>query len=180
MEWTLARRCAAMNASAIREILKLAEQPGVLSMAGGLPSPHGFPVEALREASAKVLRDTPREALQYAASEGHGPLREWVAAHLESRGLRVDPAQVLVTSGSQQGLDLLGKLLLDAGSAVAVESPSYLGALQCFGVFEPRWARWRATRTARTPTRCARPRASGPRGRASPTCCRTSRTRPAA
>ena len=140
MEWTLARRCAAMNASAIREILKLAEQPGVLSMAGGLPSPHGFPVEALREASAKVLRDTPREALQYAASEGHGPLREWVAAHLESRGLRVDPAQVLVTSGSQQGLDLIGKLLLDAGSAVAVESPSYLGALQCFGVFEPRWA----------------------------------------
>jgi 2-aminoadipate transaminase len=138
--WTLARRCAAMEASAIREILKLAERPGVLSMAGGLPSAQGFPVEALREASAKVLRDTPREALQYAASEGHGPLREWIAGHLAGRGLHVDPAQVLVTSGSQQGLDLLGKLLLDAGSTVAVESPSYLGALQSFGVFEPRFA----------------------------------------
>lgn len=138
--WTLARRCAAMEASAIREILKLAERPGVLSMAGGLPSPQGFPVEALREASTKVLRDTPHEALQYAASEGHGPLREWIAGHLAGRGLRVDPAQVLVTSGSQQGLDLLGKLLLDAGSALAVESPSYLGALQSFGVYEPRFA----------------------------------------
>lgn len=138
--WILARRCAAMEASAIREILKLAERPGVLSMAGGLPAPQGFPVEALREASAKVLRDTPREALQYAASEGHGPLREWIAGQLAGRGLRVDPAQVLVTSGSQQGLDLLGKLLLDAGSVLAVESPSYLGALQSFGVFEPRFA----------------------------------------
>lgn len=138
--WTLARRCAAMETSAIREILKLAERPGVLSMAGGLPSAQGFPVEALREASAKVLRDTPREALQYAASEGHGPLREWIAGSLAGRGLHVDPAQVLVTSGSQQGLDLLGKLLLDAGSTVAVESPSYLGALQSFAVFEPRFA----------------------------------------
>ncbi|HEU4458989.1 MAG TPA: PLP-dependent aminotransferase family protein [Methylibium sp.] len=139
MTWTLAARSARMNPSVIREILKLTERPGVLSMAGGLPSPDGFPVEALREASERVLREAPREALQYAASEGYGPLREWIAARLGARGLQVDAARVLVTSGSQQGLDLLGKLLLDAGSTVAVEAPSYLGALQAFAPAEPRF-----------------------------------------
>lgn len=140
MTWTLARRTERMNPSAIREILKLAERPGVLSLAGGLPSPDGFPVEALREASARVLRDTPREALQYAASEGYGPLREWVAARLANDGVVVEPGQVLVTTGSQQGLDLVGKLLIDAGSAVAVETPTYLGALQAFAPCEPAFA----------------------------------------
>ncbi|QAZ39742.1 2-aminoadipate aminotransferase [Methylibium sp. Pch-M] len=140
MTWTLARRTERMNPSAIREILKLAERPGVLSLAGGLPSPDGFPVEALREATARVLRDTPREALQYAASEGYGPLREWVAARLGNDGIVVEPGQVLVTTGSQQGLDLVGKLLIDAGSAVAVETPTYLGALQAFAPCEPAFA----------------------------------------
>jgi len=139
MTWTLAARSARMNPSVIRDLLKLTERPGVLSMAGGLPSPDSFPVEALREASERVLRDSPREALQYAASEGYGPLREWIAERLGARGLRVQPQQVLVTSGSQQGLDLLGKVLLDAGSTVAVESPSYLGALQAFAPAEPRF-----------------------------------------
>ena len=140
MTWTLARRTERMNPSAIREILKLAERPGVLSLAGGLPSPDGFPVEALREATARVLRDTPREALQYAASEGYGPLREWVAARLANDGVVVEPGQVLITTGSQQGLDLVGKLLIDAGSAVAVETPTYLGALQAFAPCEPAFA----------------------------------------
>ncbi|MGE0674252.1 MAG: PLP-dependent aminotransferase family protein [Methylibium sp.] len=140
MTWTLARRTERMNPSAIREILKLAERPGVLSLAGGLPSPDGFPVEALREATARVLRDTPREALQYAASEGYGPLREWVAARLGNDGIVVEPGQVLITTGSQQGLDLVGKLLIDAGSAVAVETPTYLGALQAFAPCEPAFA----------------------------------------
>lgn len=140
MTWTLAARSARMNPSVIREILKLAERPGVLSMAGGLPAPESFPVDALRAASERVLREAPREALQYAPSEGFGPLREWIAERLAARGLRVDAAQVLVTSGSQQGLDLLGKVLLDAGSTVAVESPSYLGALQAFAPAEPRFA----------------------------------------
>ena len=135
--WTLAARTARMNPSAIREILKLTEQPGVLSLAGGLPAAEGFPVEALREATARVLRDTPREALQYATSEGHGPLREWIAAQLAVQGLVVEPGQVLLTNGSQQGLDLVGKLLLDAGSRVAVETPTYLGALQAFAPYEP-------------------------------------------
>ena len=137
--WRLAARTARMNASAIREILKLTERPGVISLAGGLPSPDTFPVEAMREATARVLRDHPREALQYAASEGHPGLREWVSGHLAEQGLRVEPDQVLITTGSQQGLDLVGKVLIDAGSDVAVEAPTYLGALQAFAPCEPRF-----------------------------------------
>ena len=126
-----------MNPSVIREILKLTELPGVISLAGGLPSPDSFPVEAMREATARVLRDAPREALQYAASEGFAPLREWVAAQMAAQGMRVEASQVLITTGSQQGLDLVGKVLIDAGSAVAVEAPTYLGALQAFAPYEP-------------------------------------------
>jgi len=135
--WRLAARTARMNPSAIREILKLTELPGILSLAGGLPSAETFPVEAVREATERVLRDTPREALQYAASEGFAPLREWVAAQMARQGLAVSAAQVLITTGSQQGLDLVGKVLIDAGSTVAVESPTYLGALQAFVPYEP-------------------------------------------
>jgi len=135
--WTLARRTARMNPSVIREILKLSERPGIVSLAGGLPAAETFPVEAMREATARVLREAPREALQYAASEGYGPLREWVAAHLAAQGLAVDVSQVLITTGSQQGLDLVAKALIDAGSTVAVESPTYLGALQAFTPCEP-------------------------------------------
>ena len=138
MTWTLARRAERLNPSLIREILKVTERPGIISLAGGLPAAETFPVEAMREAAAKVLADTPREALQYSASEGYGPLTEWVAAHLAStHGMRVDAAHVLITTGSQQGLDLAGKVLLDAGSAIAVESPTYLGALQAFAPYEP-------------------------------------------
>ena len=133
----MARRTERMNPSAIREILKVTEQPGIISLAGGLPSPDSFPIEAMREATQRVLRDQPHEALQYAASEGYGPLREWVAAELASQGLVAPASQVLITSGSQQGLDLAGKVLIDAGSRVAVESPTYLGALQAFAPYEP-------------------------------------------
>lgn len=135
--WTLARRASRMNPSTIREILKLTEREGVISLAGGLPAADLFPVEAVAEASARVLRETPREALQYAASEGFAPLRDWVAAQLRSQGLQAEASRVLITTGSQQGLDLVGKLLIDAGSAVAVESPTYLGALQAFAPYEP-------------------------------------------
>jgi 2-aminoadipate transaminase len=121
----------------IREILKITEKPGIISLAGGLPAPESFPVQAMREACDRVLADTPHEALQYAASEGYGPLRDWVAAHLGTQGLQVQAAQVLITTGSQQGLDLVGKVLIDAGSRVAVEAPTYLGALQAFAPYEP-------------------------------------------
>ena len=135
--WQLAARTARMNPSAIREILKLTDQPGIISLAGGLPSADTFPIDAVRDATARVLRDAPREALQYAASEGYAPLREWVAAEMAAQGVAVDASQVLITAGSQQGLDLVGKVLIDAGSRVAVESPTYLGALQAFVPYEP-------------------------------------------
>ena len=135
--WKMARRAERMNPSLIREILKITEKPGIISLAGGLPSPDTFPVEAMREATALVLRDAPREALQYAASEGFAPLREWVAAHMAAQGVHVDASQVLITTGSQQGLDHVGKVLIDAGSTVAVEAPTYLGALQAFAPYEP-------------------------------------------
>lgn len=128
-----------MNPSVIREILKVTERPGIISLAGGLPSPDTFPVEAMREATARVLHDHPREALQYAASEGFAPLREWVAAEMSEQGMNVEPDQVLITTGSQQGLDLVGKVLVDAGCKVAVESPTYLGALQAFNPCEPHY-----------------------------------------
>jgi 2-aminoadipate transaminase len=135
--WHQARRAERMNPSVIREILKVTERPGVLSLAGGLPSPESFPIEAMREATARVLRDNPREALQYAASEGFAPLREWVTEEMARHGLSIDAEQVLITTGSQQGLDLVGKVLIDAGSGIAVEAPTYLGALQAFAPYEP-------------------------------------------
>ena len=138
--WRLARRCERMNPSVIREILKLTELPGVRSLAGGLPSAETFPVEAMRDAAMKVLTDTPREALQYAASEGFAPLREWVSAMLAAKGIDAPANRVLITNGSQQGLDLVGKVLLDAGNTVAVETPTYLGALQAFNPNEPNFA----------------------------------------
>lgn len=133
-QWVLARRAEKMNPSVIREILKVTEKPGIISFAGGLPSPKTFPVEAFREACERVLQTDGRGALQYAASEGYGPLREAVAAMLP---WKVDPAQVLITTGSQQGLDLVAKVLIDAGSRIAVETPTYLGALQAFTPMEP-------------------------------------------
>ena len=134
MEWTQAKRAHKMNPSVIREILKVTERPGIISFAGGLPSPKTFPISAFREACDKVLRDDGAAALQYAASEGYGPLREMVAAMLP---WKVDPAQVLVTTGSQQGLDLVAKVLIDTDSRILVETPTYLGALQAFTPMEP-------------------------------------------
>ena len=133
----LAQRAGRIRPSIIREILNLANRPGVISLAGGLPSPDVFPVQQVRDAVDRVLRQAPREALQYAPTEGFAPLREWVAQDLAARqGLRVDASDVLITIGSQQGLDLVGKALLDPGSAVAVESPTYVGALQAFNPYE--------------------------------------------
>jgi 2-aminoadipate transaminase len=120
--WTQARRAARMNPSIIREILKVTEKPGILSMAGGLPSADTFPVDALKAACDRVLTSAPREALQYAASEGYAPLREWVAARAATLGMKVTPEQVLITSGSQQGLDLVGNLPRRAAGLHAVRA----------------------------------------------------------
>jgi 2-aminoadipate transaminase len=134
MKWTQARRAQKMNPSVIREILKVTEKPGIISFAGGLPSPQTFPVSAFAAACETVLQGDAHAALQYAASEGYAPLRELVAAMLP---WDVDPAQVLITTGSQQGLDLIAKVLIDEGSRVLVETPTYLGALQAFTPMEP-------------------------------------------
>jgi len=139
----LARRAARMNPSVIREILKVTERPGIISFAGGLPSAKTFPVAEFAAACARVLHDDPAGALQYAASEGYGPLREMVAHTLSQQSAAagvpwsVDPAQVLITTGSQQGLDLVAKVLIDAGSKILVESPTYLGAVSAFVPMEP-------------------------------------------
>ena len=136
--WVLARRAEKMNPSVIREILKVTEKPGIISFAGGLPSPKTFPISEFAAACEAVLRGKGeaygQAALQYAASEGYGPLREMVAANLP---WHVDASQVLITTGSQQGLDLVAKVLIDAGSRVLVETPTYLGALQAFAPMEP-------------------------------------------
>ena len=137
MTFTLAQRAHKMNPSVIREILKVTEKPGIISFAGGLPSPETFPVQAMQEACNKVLSQDGKTALQYAASEGYGPLRDWVAQELTQQGMHVDADQVLITTGSQQGLDLVAKVLIDAGSRVLVETPTYLGALQAFTPMEP-------------------------------------------
>jgi 2-aminoadipate transaminase len=137
MKWQMAQRAEKMNPSVIREILKVTEKPGIISFAGGLPSPQTFPIDAMREASERVLRDDGKAALQYAASEGYAPLREWVAQDLLKQGMNVSPDQVLITTGSQQGLDLVAKILIDAGSRILVETPTYLGALQAFTPMEP-------------------------------------------
>ena len=134
MKWTQARRAQKMNPSVIREILKVTEKPGIISFAGGLPSPETFPVSAFSAACEKVLREDGHAALQYSASEGFATLREMIAAMLP---WKVDPALVLITTGSQQGLDLIAKVLIDEGSRVLVETPTYLGALQAFTPMEP-------------------------------------------
>lgn len=133
--WTLAQRAAKMNPSVIREILKVTEKPGIISLAGGLPAPQTFPIESFAQAAAQVLAHEGAAALQYAASEGFGPLRQAVADFLP---WDVHPDQILITTGSQQALDLVAKVLIDEGSRVLVETPTYLGALQAFTPMEPR------------------------------------------
>ncbi|EON16994.1 MocR family transcriptional regulator [Cupriavidus sp. GA3-3] len=132
MKWAISRRAQQLTSSAIREILKVTERPEVISFAGGLPSPASFPVAAMEAATARVFADNPQAALQYAATEGYLPLREFVARR---HGAPVE--RVLITTGSQQALDLIAKVMIDPGSKVLVETPSYLGALQAFSLFEP-------------------------------------------
>jgi 2-aminoadipate transaminase len=132
-----ARRMSTVHRSFIREILKAAVDPGIISFAGGLPNPRFFPVRELQEATRNVLAEDGPSALQYATTEGYSPLREKIAERYAARGSRVRPEDVLVLNGSQQGLDLIAKILVDPSDRVLVESPSYLAALQCFGFFEP-------------------------------------------
>ncbi|MFA6071536.1 MAG: aminotransferase class I/II-fold pyridoxal phosphate-dependent enzyme, partial [Janthinobacterium sp.] len=137
IQWRFAERAEQLQSSFIREILKITQRPEIISFAGGLPSPATFPVEEMKTAFDKVLSNNGKVALQYGPTDGYLPLRQWIADSLSSNGSTILPEQVLMTSGSQQALDLLGKVLIDEGSRVLVETPSYLGALQAFSVYRP-------------------------------------------
>lgn len=135
--WRFSQRAQQLESSAIREILKVTMRLEIISFAGGLPSPETFPVERMRAAYDSVLSRHGKVALQYGPTDGYVPLREWIADSLSIDGATIHPDQVMMLSGSQQGLDLLGKVLIDEGSKVLVETPSYLGALQAFSVYRP-------------------------------------------
>jgi 2-aminoadipate transaminase len=140
MDIRLARRMETQKASEIRELLKITARPEVISLAGGLPAPELFPVEELKAVSRRVLEDAGQSALQYSTTEGHPPLRAWIAHRMAERmGARVQPEEILITTGSQQALDLTGKLFLDEGDAVICESPTYIGAINAFRAYQPRF-----------------------------------------
>jgi 2-aminoadipate transaminase len=140
-EWDTiyAERTGRITSSAIRELLKITEQPDFISFAGGLPAPEVFPVAEVAEATLRILRERGRQALQYGATEGYRPLREWVAEHMTSEGVPTSIENVLITTGSQQAIDLIGKVLIDEGDRVVVESPTYLAALQAWNVYGARY-----------------------------------------
>lgn len=144
MQWTdvLATRNSRMKASEIRELLKLLDQPDIISFAGGIPDPALFPAEAFAQAfQAAMTSGNAPVALQYSVSEGYRPLREWLVGQMGAIGIPCDADNILITSGSQQALDYLGKLLLSPGDTAMVGWPTYLGALGAFNAYEPRYIR---------------------------------------
>lgn len=130
-----AARTQHMQSSAIREILKVTQQPDIISFAGGLPAPDVFPFDQVREATSRVLTQYPQQALQYGTTEGYLPLREMIVRHMQRYGIHCNASNVLITSGSQQALDLIGKVMIDEGDRVIVDEPTYLGALQAWNVY---------------------------------------------
>jgi len=133
-----ADRMGIAHKSFIREILKVTEDSNTISFAGGLPNPEFFPVSEIAKASAKVLENDGGNVLQYSTTEGYLPLRKYIAQrYFKKNGLKMDPDEILITNGSQQGLDLIGKAFLNKGDKVIMESPGYLGAIQAFSLFEP-------------------------------------------
>jgi len=134
-----ALRTDGMKSSTIRELLKLTQQPDIISFAGGLPAPDVFPVERFQEASNHVLRKDAKKALQYSTTEGYLPLRELIISEILGEELNITPENVIITSGSQQALDLIGKVLLNPGDHILVESPTYLGALQAWNAYQAKY-----------------------------------------
>jgi len=130
-----ANRTLGIKSSAIRELLKVTQQPEIISFGGGLPAPDVFPVKRFEEACRKVLTEQGSQALQYGTTEGYQPLRDMIARHMSRYGIVASADNVLITSGSQQALDLIGKLLINRGDRILVEAPTYLGALQAFNVY---------------------------------------------
>lgn len=140
MPYPVANRMRAVQSSAIRDLLKYAQQPGMISLAGGLPSPATFDVTGIRQATERVFNNNAVTALQYGTTEGLPALREQLAALMAQRGVTVDAERILVTTGSQQGIDLMARVFVDVGDTVVVERPAYLAALQTFALAEARFA----------------------------------------
>jgi len=134
-EYRYAHRTQRMGSSIIRELLKLIEQPDIISFGGGLPAPEVFPLEKFQEACNTVLREHGAQALQYSITEGYRPLREMIARHTARFGLEISPDNVLIVSGSQQGLDFIGRIFINRGDRILAESPTYLGALQAWNAY---------------------------------------------
>ncbi len=134
-----ALRTHGMQSSAIRELLKLTQQPDIISFAGGLPAPEMFPIDQVKAACDTVLSEVGAQALQYSTTEGYPPLREMLARHMARYGIMVDADNIVITSGSQQALDLIGKLLINSGDRILTENPSYLGALQAFTAYQAQY-----------------------------------------
>jgi len=134
-EYRYAHRTKNMGSSVIRELLKLTEQPDIISFAGGLPAPEVFPLEKFQEACNTVLRESGAQALQYSTTEGYRPLREMIARHTARYGIEVTADNVMITSGSQQALDFIGRLFVNRGDYIVVENPTYLGALQAWNAY---------------------------------------------
>lgn len=128
-----------MKGSTIRELLKLTEQPNIISFAGGLPAPELFPIKEMEHACSRVLEDEGRAALQYSATDGYLPLRQKIAERSEKLGFKPDAKDILITAGSQQGLDFSAKIFINEGDVIICESPSYLGALSAFRAYQPKF-----------------------------------------
>jgi 2-aminoadipate transaminase len=135
----MAQRTEEMVGSAIRELLKLTQQPDMISFAGGLPAPEVFPLREIEEACRYIIRTEGEKALQYSATEGHWPLKEYLATSMHKYGVPAVPENVLPTNGSQQALDLIGKLFLDAGDYVITSQPTYLAAIQVWNTYRTRY-----------------------------------------
>lgn len=146
-----ARRAERMKASEIRELLKLVDRPGVISFAGGIPDPALFPAAEAANAYAEALSSSTSTALQYSVSEGYAPLTRWIAAQMTRLGVPASPENILVTAGSQQGLDFMGRLLLNPNDLALVAAPTYLGALQAFSAYETRYDTLPVERGDRSP-----------------------------
>lgn len=153
MPFRLSARAEAVKASEIRELLKLVNRPSMISFAGGIPDPSLFAIADFHEAWREIFAGpaSAREALQYSTTEGFLPLRQWLADHMRGKGVEAGAENILVTTGSQQALDLIGKLMLDADDTVLTARPSYLGALQCFSAYGARFAAHDAPRAAEAP-----------------------------
>jgi len=132
-----AKRMSKVPRSFVREILKVTDKPDIISFAGGLPHPDSFPYQEIAQAAEHVLSQEGKEALQYSTTEGYRPLRGYIAQRYQDKGLKVDSEEIMITNGSQQGLDLAGKVFLDKDDIVLVERPTYLAAIQALGLYEP-------------------------------------------